>query len=97
MTGIDPVTNQAVPMGEIPKAAPRPWTRSTGYKPMPGYSFNPLRSFRNIPCPCGSNRKAKRCHGAAEILPDSEVAVVKAYLMALSAEGMITVRAGDIA
>jgi hypothetical protein len=96
MTGIDPVTNRAIPMGEIPKPAPRPWTRSTVYRPMPGYDFNPLRSFRNVACPCGSRLKAKRCHGRAEILPDEDVRAIKGYLMALSAAGVITVRPGDI-
>lgn len=35
------------------------------YKPKEGIAFNPLKrgKYRNIPCPCGSGRKAKKCHG----------------------------------
>lgn len=73
------------------------WKPSTAYTPKPGFGPNPLRSFRNVACFCGSHRKAKRCHGRFDFLPDAHVAEVKEYLMRLSAHGVIEVRPGDIA
>lgn len=33
------------------------------YAPGPGFVLNPLRKFpRNLPCPCGSQKKFKKCH-----------------------------------
>lgn len=67
------------------------------YSPAKGFGFNPLRSFRNIPCPCGANKKAKRCHGRLEFLPEGEIVQVKEYLRKLSAAGFIEARPSEIA
>jgi uncharacterized protein YecA (UPF0149 family) len=67
------------------------------YLPADGYAPNPLRAHRNLPCPCGSNRKAKKCHGRYDFLPVADVAQIKAYLRTLSATGFITVRPSEIA
>jgi hypothetical protein len=66
------------------------------YSPAPGHDWNPLRRYRNIPCPCGSNRKAKHCHGRPETLPLGMIEKVKDYLRGLSAQGFIEVRKGEI-
>lgn len=55
----------------------------SAYSPRPGHDWNPLRRHRNIPCPCGSGHKAKRCHGRAEILPEEDVRKIKAYLVGI--------------
>ena len=34
--------------------------------------LNPLRNFRNVACPCGSGKKAKRCHGRDDKITMSE-------------------------
>lgn len=44
------------------------------YQLKPGWAVNPLRKFRNMPCPCGSGVKSKRCHGRLDVLP-SHVAI----------------------
>lgn len=66
------------------------------YTPKPGFEWNPLRAFRNVACPCGSEKKAKRCHGQADLLPASDVATIKRYLRHLSAMGVIEARPKDI-
>lgn len=63
----------------------------TGYLPKHGFDWNPLRKHRNIDCPCGSKKKAKKCHGLAEILPISDIKKINGYLKALSAAGMVKV------
>lgn len=50
------------------------------YRLMPGYDWNPLKKHRNIPCPCGSGHKAKRCCGTFEALPMDVAEKVRAYL-----------------
>ncbi|NWG46148.1 MAG: preprotein translocase subunit SecA [Alphaproteobacteria bacterium] len=56
---VDPLTgrNEMAPAGEAPRAAPRG----------PVDPANPAswgKIARNAPCPCGSGRKFKHCHGA---------------------------------
>lgn len=62
----------------------------------PGFARNPLRRHRNIPCPCGSGKKAKRCHGAEEFVETKMADRIRQYLRELSAGGFITVRPGEI-
>jgi uncharacterized protein YecA (UPF0149 family) len=71
--------------------------RRKAYLPADGYAPNPLRAHRNLPCPCGSNRKAKKCHGRYDFLPIADVAQIKAYLRSLSATGFIEARPSEIA
>lgn len=65
---------------------------------MPYYSFdpglerNPLRRYRNLPCPCQSGQKVKRCHGRLDALPKELIPAVKAWLRELSAYGFIEAR-----
>lgn len=59
------------------------------YTPSPENDWNPLRAHRNIPCPCGSQMKAKRCCGRFDVLPKATVKAVKDHLRALSARGVI--------
>lgn len=66
------------------------------YTLAPGFDWNPLKRHRNLPCPCESGLKAKRCHGKFEVLPHEEVAKVKAYLRKLSALGFIEARPSEI-
>ncbi len=66
------------------------------YSPNPGFDWNPMRKFRNIPCFCGSKLKAKRCHGRLDALPHDVLPKVKAYLRMLSAAGFIEVRSSEI-
>lgn len=54
------------------------------YNPKPDRAWNPLKNYRNIPCPCGSGLKAKRCHGVQETLLRSDVEKVNAYLLVSS-------------
>ena len=41
--------------------------------------FNPLSSgkLRNDPCPCGSGKKIKKCHGVESTLPRDELALIR--------------------
>lgn len=78
----------------LPPAEPK---RLGAYAPAPGYDWNPLRAYRNVACPCGSNLKVKRCHGKLDLLPVSEVAAAKEYLRRLSMAGVITARPKEIA
>lgn len=68
----------------------------TIYQPKPGHTWNPLTRYRNIICPCGSGRKAKRCHGAAEIVPEKEAVAVQAFLIEMAKTGIIKLRKGDV-
>lgn len=36
---------------------------------VPEYTFNPLTKARNMPCPCDSGLKAKRCCGQIPYVP----------------------------
>lgn len=65
--------------------------------PNDGFTPNPLRAHRNIPCPCGSKKKAKRCHGVRDFVADVEAKAIRAYLRELSAAGFIEARASEIA
>lgn len=62
------------------------------YSAKPGFGFNPLRAYRNLPCPCNSGRKVKRCHGMIDILPLEEIEKAKGYLRMLSEVGFIEAR-----
>lgn len=62
----------------------------------PGHDWNPLRAHRNLPCPCGSDKKVKRCHGLALTVPTDVAATLRKYLRALSAAGVITARPKEI-
>lgn len=66
------------------------------YTPKPGFEWNPLRRYPNLPCPCASNKKAKRCHGAHGIIPAEDAVRVRAYLRELSAQGFIQARRSHI-
>lgn len=54
-----------------------------------GYSWNPLRSLpRNLPCPCGSGVKFKRCH--LDKMPDAiPTKMAKEYKAALESADVI--------
>lgn len=58
----------------------------------PGFGWNPLKKHRNLPCPCGSGLKIKRCHGQSETLPLEDIAKCKEYLGKLEAYGFIRSR-----
>lgn len=66
------------------------------FSPKPGFQWNPLRRHRNLPCPCKSGRKIKRCHGMFEVLPDEDVAQAKDYLRELALHGFIRTRLSEI-
>lgn len=66
------------------------------YTPDPGYDWNPLKRHRNLPCPCGSGQKVKRCHGMAEMLPLEDIKKVKAWLLELARAGFIKTRLAEI-
>lgn len=63
--------------------------------PNEGRDWNPLKRHRNIPCPCGSGKKAKRCHGKAETLTIEDCEKVKSYLTKLASHGFIKRREGE--
>ena len=59
------------PGAKRPGNAPEPWRLDDEPESPPGYSvsdkgtvFNPGKVGRNDPCPCGSGKKFKKCHGA---------------------------------
>lgn len=66
------------------------------YTPHPGDDWNPLRRHRNLPCPCGSGKKIKRCHGQAETLPLDDLPKVKEYLKRLAMHGFIKERQSEV-
>mgnify|MGYP003405159551 CR=1 FL=1 len=70
--------------------------KSFAYTPNPGFEPNPLRPYRNLPCPCGSKRKIKRCHGATDYLTTELAAHAREYLRKLSAAGFIEARRSEI-
>jgi hypothetical protein len=63
------------------------------YVIQPGHARNPLLKHRNVPCPCGSNQKAKRCCGRFPVVPENVAASVKAYLDHLETHGFIEPKA----
>ncbi len=46
----------------------------------PGYEWNPLKKYRNWPCPCESGLKVKRCCGQFEAIPVDVADKIKAYI-----------------
>ena len=54
-----------------------------------GFEWNPLRRHRNLPCPCGSKKKIKRCHGKVDALTHEDAEKARIYLRMLSAYGWI--------
>jgi len=59
------------------------------YHPKPGYVWNPLKKYRNLPCPCGKGKKVKRCHGLFEAVPASEAKTLSDYLARLKEHGFV--------
>jgi len=51
-----------------------------GYAPEPGWELNPLSQHRNIKCPCGSRRKAKKCCGQMEVVTTKAARQLRKYL-----------------
>lgn len=66
------------------------------YHPIQGHEWNPLKRHRNLPCPCGSGQKIKRCHGQAETLPIEDLALAKEYLKRLALHGFIKDRKNEV-
>lgn len=66
------------------------------YTPAAGHEANPLKRHRNVPCPCGSGKKAKRCHGRHDFIPEADAKNAKRYLRELSALGFIEVKLGTV-
>jgi preprotein translocase subunit SecA len=61
-TGFDRARAQAVAEGDLPpSAAPAPQTSKPATVVKDAFEKTP----RNAPCPCGSGKKFKLCHGAA--------------------------------
>ena len=60
-----------------------------GYVPKSGFERNPLKRYRNLPCPCRSGRKIKKCHGMSETMTNKEAEMARAYLRELSMHGFI--------
>jgi len=50
------------------------------YHLQPGFEWNPLQKYRNIPCPCGSKKKAKKCCGMHETCSEDLAKKLKAFL-----------------
>lgn len=67
------------------------------YVPAKGFERNPLKRHRNVACPCGSDKKAKRCHGRLDYLPEDLAEKARRYLRELSARGIIEAKPGEIA
>lgn len=63
----------------------------------PGFARNPLRRHRNLPCPCGSGRKIKRCHGLIDVIPVQDAEKCKDYLRLLAQHGFIRIRPIEVA
>lgn len=58
-----------------------------GYAPKRGYVWNPLKQYRNLPCPCDSGRKTKVCCGLFEALPADTAAKVEILLRKIPKKG----------
>lgn len=54
-----------------------------------GFIRNPLRRFPNLPCPCQSGKKAKRCCGMIPCLDEKTAEQVATYLRHLENMGFI--------
>jgi len=54
-----------------------------------GYGSNPLRKYRNIQCPCGSKKKAKRCCGTKDRVSPEELKKICAHLATMKFYGPI--------
>ncbi len=59
------------------------------YSPKKGQHFNPLTAgkYRNLPCPCGSYGKVKKCHGLFETLDDADYITVKRWIREVVEKG----------
>jgi uncharacterized protein YchJ len=66
------------------------------YQLKEGFVRNPLKRFRNLPCPCDSGQKVKRCHGLLDALNAEQAKIAREYLRAMSAAGVISVRPSQI-
>jgi preprotein translocase subunit SecA len=62
-TGFDRAARVAVAEGELPEAAAPAQPVATKQKTVVKDAFE--KTPRNAPCPCGSGKKFKLCHGAA--------------------------------
>lgn len=58
----------------------------------PGFAWNPLKRHRNLPCPCGSGLKVKRCHGQSETMSLEDAEQTKRWLAHLARAGFIKER-----
>ena len=59
---MDNFSNLLAPLGFSEDKNPD-WQPSRRYVLKPGHQWNPLKEYpRNLPCPCGSNKKFKKCH-----------------------------------
>jgi hypothetical protein len=75
--------------GQTPEEAQKEAQRPKVYTLKAGFEWNPLKRHRNIPCVCGSKKKAKRCHGQLETVPTEAANKIRAYLRALALAGFI--------
>lgn len=66
------------------------------YSPDQNYSWNPLTRHRNLPCPCMSGQKIKRCHGKFDTIHVDDLPKVKDYLRKLAEHGFIKAREKEI-
>ena len=64
-SGFDRAAAQAVAEGEIPAGVPQAAQVATTSKPTTVVKDAFEKTPRNAPCPCGSGKKFKQCHGAA--------------------------------
>jgi uncharacterized protein YecA (UPF0149 family) len=53
---------------------------------------NPLHigSLRNCPCPCGSGKKIKKCHGDQYALPETDAKAIAQMLVEQSKPKLIS-------
>ena len=64
-SGFDRAAAQAAAAGEIPTGTPQPAQPAPTSKPATVVKDAFEKTPRNAPCPCGSGKKFKQCHGAA--------------------------------
>nr|WP_246281750.1 SEC-C metal-binding domain-containing protein [Fodinicola acaciae] len=57
---------QDEPAAGARRSGPRSTVASGGKQVAPGQKVTGKQTPRNAPCPCGSGKKYKRCHGATE-------------------------------
>jgi len=61
------------------------------YSPKAGYAYNPLIRYRNVPCPCKSGKKVKKCCGQYRYVKKEFASKINKWLKTMGLKTMETI------